>query len=302
MSFTIRRSGEAIDKAYMKGLEVSLLSSYDGTEVIHHRLMAGNRWALVPEENWNALEYIYILSGQLVWRNSDGDVVLNPGDSFYSTPVQIHARFESIMDTEFLYVVSRPIFHHYSKAATEMLEKAVMIEKKDGYTADHCQRIANLSLLIGEKLGLTANQLYNLSFAAFQHDIGKIKVPLEILNKKSKLDPDEWELLKQHPTLGREILENCDFLPLRAAGKIVEQHHERFDGLGYPLQLKGDEIDICAAIISVADSYDAMTSDRVYRNALAKDLAVMEIIKNKGTMYHPKVVDVFLSLIIDKSI
>jgi HD-GYP domain-containing protein (c-di-GMP phosphodiesterase class II) len=295
--FTIIRNEEAIEKFYMKGLEISLLASHDGTEIIHHKLLAHNRWVLVPEENWTALEYIRIISGQLIWKRPEGDVLLHPGDSFYGTPVNEHARFETDVDTEFLYVVSRQVFHHYSKLTKEMLEKAIEVEEKDGYTADHCQRIANLSLLIGEKLGLSPIQMNDLSFAAFLHDIGKIKIPLEILNKPAALNQDEWELMKNHPIFGKEILEQCDYPPMRASGRIVEQHHERYDGKGYPYQLKGDEIDISAAIISVADSYDAMTFDRVYRKALTKEEAVIEILKNKGTMYHPKVVDVFLSLI-----
>ena len=294
---TIIRNEDAIEKSYMKGLEISLLASHDGTEIIHHKLLANNRWVLVPEENWTALEYIRILSGQLIWKRPEGEVLLHPGDSFYGTPVKEHARFETVVDTEFLYVVSRPVFHHYSKLAKEMLDKAIEVEKKDGYTAEHCQRIANLSLLIGEKMGLSPTQMNDLSFAAFYHDIGKINIPLEILNKPTALDQDEWKSMEKHTIFGKEILEQCDYPPMRASGRIVEQHHERYDGKGYPHQLKGDEIDISAAIISVADSYDAMTFDRAYRKALTKEEAVIEILRNKGTMYHPIVVDVFLSLI-----
>lgn len=296
MSFTIMKSGEALEKVSMKGLEVSLLASSDGTEVIHHKLLADSRWVLAPEENWHALEYLHVLSGRLVWRKPEGDVILYSGDSFYATPVQEHVRFDAIMETEFIYVSSRPVFHYYSQLTKEMREIAITIEEKDGYTAEHCQRITNLSLLIGEKMDLTPTQLNELMFASFLHDIGKIKIPLEILNKPSKLTEEEWEIIKQHTTYGREILEQSKYPPLHNAGKIVEQHHERYDGKGYPHQLKGNEIDLCAAIISVADSYDAMTNDRVYHNAMSKDLAVMEIMRNNGTMYHPKVVEAFLSL------
>jgi HD-GYP domain-containing protein (c-di-GMP phosphodiesterase class II) len=102
-------------------------------------------------------------------------VLLQPDDSFYGTPVNKNARFETAVDTEFLYVVSRQVFHHYCKLAKEMLEKAIEVEEKDGYSADHCQRIANLSLLIGEKLGLSPSQMNNLSLLLFIMISAKLK-------------------------------------------------------------------------------------------------------------------------------
>lgn len=293
---TIQRKGQFVESVQMKGLRVSLLASSGGMEIIHHSLAAGSRWSLVPDEGWHALEYISILSGELILHADEGDVKLLPGDSISSSPIQQTAIFVATVDTDFLYVSSQPVFHHYSQLTREMMELAVSIEEKDGYTADHCHRIMKMSMAVGERMNFTSDQLHVLNYGAFFHDIGKIEVPEEVLNKPSKLTSDEWEIMKLHTVQGRAILEKTGLPFLIAAGRIVEQHHERYDGRGYPRGLQGEEIDMAAAIISVVDSYDAMTTDRVYQKGRSNEEALAEIERCRGTMYHPDVVDVFLLL------
>ncbi|WP_141433809.1 HD domain-containing phosphohydrolase [Bacillus sp. 03113] len=288
--------GTYIETVHINGLQISLVASGDGTEVIHHKMQRGSHWALRPEEGWSALEYLYILSGELELQTSECPKVLRAGDSFYGHPIQEHYVFHCHTETEFLYVSSQPVFHYYSKITKEKMDLAIAIEEKDGYTVDHCKRIKEISMKIGKALGLKPKQIILLNIASFLHDIGKVKVPLSILQKPGKLTYEEWEIMKLHTTYGREILEESGHSTLIEVGKIVEQHHERFDGNGYPKGLKGDEISIEAAIISVADSYDAMTTDRVYQKGRTKEEALEEILKNRGTMYHPDIVDIFLAL------
>jgi HD-GYP domain-containing protein (c-di-GMP phosphodiesterase class II) len=280
----------------MKGLQVSLIASGDGTEIIYHKLETGTRWALEPQEGWDALEYIHLLSGELKLQTDDGFKSVQAGDSFYRVPVNEHYIFQSIGTTEFLYVTSQPIFHLYSKVTKEIQELSISIEEKDGYTVDHCFRINRLSMLLGETLGLKTRQIMRLNLAAFLHDVGKLKIPLEILQKPGKLTLEEWEIMKKHSTFGREILNETCIPHLIDAGKVVEQHHERFDGKGYPKGLKGEEIMVEASIISIVDSFDAMTTDRVYRDGMTKKEAFEEILRCRGTMYNPEIVDVFLAL------
>jgi HD-GYP domain-containing protein (c-di-GMP phosphodiesterase class II) len=286
----------ALDKVYMTNMELSLLASGDGTEVIHHKLYAGARLAMIPEEGWTAMEHMYVLSGKLLYQSENKEEVLEQGDSFFASPVDQHTNFIAKTDVELLYVTSQPQFHHYSNSVRNMMDLAVSVEEKDGYTADHCNRIKDLSMMVGEVMGLSPDELYILNLAAFLHDIGKIKVPIEILNKPSGLTDEEYEVMKKHTTWGRETLAATEFVDLVKAGVIVEQHHERFDGKGYPHQLKGDEIRIEAAIITVVDAFDAMTSDRVYRKGMNIETALAEIERNKGTMFHPDVVDAFFSI------
>jgi putative nucleotidyltransferase with HDIG domain len=296
MEVNIHSSNSCIESVSIKGIQISLVASGDGTEIIHHRLTQGSRWAIAPEEGWEALEYVYIISGELVWKSSHGDVQIKAGDSISAHLIDEMAMFIAATDTEFIYVVSRPYFHNYSNSTQELLDLAVQIEEKDGYTSDHCERIKKISMLVGEELKLSSYDMYILNLAAFLHDIGKTKVPEEILNKPNKLTDDEFEIMKLHTTYGKQLLHDTGFPDLKIVGDIIEQHHERFDGKGYPLRLKGEEISQLASIITVVDSFDAMTVDRVYQRARPVEEALQEIKRYSGSMYNPDIVNVFLRI------
>ena len=286
-----------IETVTVKGLQVSLIASSNTTEIIHHRLEDGTNWALEPEEGWEALEYLLILKGELVTFPLNNDIhPLKAGDSFFRHPVKEHYTFKAVGVTEFLYVTSQPIFHRYSRIAQDMVELVKSIEAKDGYTLNHCSRITRLSMIVGEAMEMDSEQILRLNLASFFHDIGKVNIPENILKKPGKLTDGEWKVMKCHPIFGRELLEECTIPVLASIGKIVEQHHERYDGNGYPKGLKGDEISIEAAIISVVDSYDAMTTDRVYQERRSHEYAFNELLRCRGTMYHPDVVDKFIEL------
>ncbi|MFT8322978.1 MAG: HD-GYP domain-containing protein [Bacillus sp. (in: firmicutes)] len=298
----IINAGEFIETVHIKGLQISLIAAGDGTEVIYHKMQSGSRWAMGPVDGWNGLEYIYILSGKIVMqshvdeKNNPEIQLLTKGQAVCGAPIKTHSIFHAEEEAEFLYVSSQPVFHQYSHVSKKLMELAISIEEKDGYTVDHCERIKNYSMLVGEALNLTPNQLINLNYASFYHDIGKIKVPLRILQKPGKLTDEEWKVMKQHTTYGKEVLLKTNNPALIAVGEIVEQHHERYDGKGYPKGLKEDEISIEASIIAVVDSFDAMTTDRVYKKGKSNEEAFEEIKINRGTMYHPLIVDTFLSL------
>jgi HD-GYP domain-containing protein (c-di-GMP phosphodiesterase class II) len=289
-----------IETVHLKGIEVSLLAaSNDGIEIIRHRIKKDNRWGLHPQEGFKALEFLQVISGKMSLSSSvsDKQLTLVTGDFLYANPVLDNAILVAEEDSEFLYTSSQPVFHTYSKVIKSLSEMNINVEQKDGYTADHCKRIADLSMKIGIAMDFNYNELLTLNYSSFFHDIGKVCIPDSILNKTTKLDESEWEIVKQHCTQGRNILDETNIPIFKQAGKIVEQHHERYDGTGYPHGLKGDEIDIKAAIISVVDSFDAMTVDRVYQKARTVDEALEELTRCKGTMYHPLVVDTFLSII-----
>jgi putative nucleotidyltransferase with HDIG domain len=169
---------------------------------------------------------------------------------------------------------------------------SAVVEAKDGYTEGHCQRIAEMAIGLGIRLGLPEECLVRLSYAAILHDIGKLTVPDAILNKPGPLDPDEFEVMKGHTEAGRRILEGIEFF--REVARIVEQHHERYDGAGYPHGLSGEAVLLEARIIAVADAYDAMTSARPYRAALAAEEALRRIEAEAGRQFDPEVVAAFL--------
>lgn len=167
----------------------------------------------------------------------------------------------------------------------------VALKTRDADTYDHSKRTVRISLLLGRECGLGQREMRSLEFGALLHDIGKIGVPDNVLRKPGKLNDFEWALMRRHPYLGDEILRGLSFLD--DARTIVAQHHEKWDGSGYPLGLRGEEIALSARVLFVADAFDAMTSDRVYRPAKSYDEATAELDSCAGTHFDPMVVAAF---------
>ena len=186
----------------------------------------------------------------------------------------------------------------------EKLEKAYLdsietlrytVEAKDPYTRGHSDRVSAYSVLLGKYLGLSDEDLKTLKVGGLFHDIGKIGIPDSILLKDSKLTDDEYSEIKNHPSIGAHILCNAeafqDIIP------IVKHHHERFDGNGYPGKLRGSDIPYFARIAAIADTFDAMTSKRTYRDSLPIEVVKLEIEKCSGTQFDPEIATVFLDIL-----
>jgi len=165
---------------------------------------------------------------------------------------------------------------------------ATALDARDPYTAGHSERVSVLSVAIGRTLGLPAEEIEVLRLGALLHDIGKIGVPDDVLRKPGALTATEYDAIKQHPVLGARILRSVPFLTKHLL--IVELHHERPDGRGYPRGLRGDDIPLVARIVHAADAYDAMTSARAYRQAMASAAALRELWRCSGTEYHAEIV------------
>jgi response regulator RpfG family c-di-GMP phosphodiesterase len=168
---------------------------------------------------------------------------------------------------------------------------AAALETRDAETHGHSERVVSFSLRLGRECGLNDEQLKRLEFGALLHDIGKIGVPDAILRKPAKLTDEEWIRMREHPMHGQQILRGIEFL--QGATNVVGQHHEKWDGTGYPMGLRGEAIDLNARIFSVADTFDAITSDRVYRAGQSYEAAVAEIDKFAGKQFDPKIVEAF---------
>lgn len=165
------------------------------------------------------------------------------------------------------------------------------LETRDQETHGHSERVVSYSLRLGREYGLNREQMKSLEFGSLLHDIGKIGVPDSILRKPAKLTEDEWVLMREHPVHGQQILRGIEFL--QGAARVVAQHHEKWDGSGYPFGLQQEEIDVNARIFSVADAFDAITSDRVYRRAKSYEAAAQELDDWSGRQFDPKVVEAF---------
>jgi len=172
---------------------------------------------------------------------------------------------------------------------------AFAVDEKDPYTHNHSKNVTRYAVAIGKEMGLSEEEINIIEQASLLHDLGKIGIADYILTKNEKLSPREWEDIKLHPLKTAKILEPLEFLNVES--KIVLQHHERFDGKGYPNGIKGKSISLEARIIAVADSLDAMSSDRSYRKALPKDEIIAEFKKCSGTQFDPEVVAAILSVL-----
>lgn len=190
-------------------------------------------------------------------------------------------------------LIARHSFQLYMNMRKIYLETiqalATAIEAKDPYTRGHSERVAMYSSIIAEEMNLPEDFLNTLNFAALLHDIGKIGIPDEILNKPGKLSEEEFDRIRIHPILGANIVEKIDFLA--QASSYIRFHHERQNGRGYPEGLKGEDIPLGAAILAVADAFDALTSDRPYRRAWNLDDTLHEIEINSGIQFRPEVVE-----------
>ena len=165
------------------------------------------------------------------------------------------------------------------------------LETRDSETHGHSERVVSYSLRLGQEYGLDERQMKALEFGSLLHDIGKIGVPDSILRKPAKLTEAEWVRMREHPLHGQQILRGIEFL--EGAARVVAQHHEKWDGSGYPHGLGGEAIDLCARIFAVADAFDAMTSDRVYRKGKSYEAAAQELDDWAGKQFDPQVVAAF---------
>ncbi|MBO7424068.1 MAG: HD-GYP domain-containing protein [Clostridiales bacterium] len=198
--------------------------------------------------------------------------------------------------TEIQYKKYKNIHEHDLNMIRESIETFTrFIDAKDPYTNGHSNRVAQYTKLIAEQLGFEGEELDKIYYIALLHDSGKIGVPDNILGKPGRLTAEEFEIIKSHTTRGSEILGRFKSLP--DADEGARYHHERYDGTGYPEGRSGEDIPLIARMICVADAYDAMNSNRVYRQKLSREDIISEIEKNKGTQFDPKIADIFLKLI-----
>ncbi len=190
-------------------------------------------------------------------------------------------------------IESRRKLHDYFYRVVQSLVR--VLEAKDLYTRGHADRVAEYAKKIALKMGFSQENAELLKEAAQLHDIGKLGIHESILNKKGKLTEEEWKVIHEHPIVGEEILKPVAFDKEMLA--MVRSHHERYDGKGYPDKIEGEDINVFAQIVSVADAYDAMASDRAYRAALGKDAIIEELKKNSGTQFNPKIIEIFLDIL-----
>lgn len=186
---------------------------------------------------------------------------------------------------------------HLEKATVQIMSSLqAAMEEKDEYTAGHTRRVTELSMLLAEAVNLPADEQVLLRRAAQFHDIGKLVIDLSCIQKPGKLTPEEWELIKKHPEVGASIIEPLQFMDRER--DIIRHHHEKLDGSGYPDGIGGSELDTLTRILTVADSFDAMTSRRNYRRNLSTVEAVAELRRCGGSQFDPQLVESFAGIVL----
>lgn len=197
-------------------------------------------------------------------------------------------------------IISAGLMKYVQKVKEDNLELttalANALDCRDPYTLHHSENVAKYSVQIAEKMKLSKDSCGIIRKGALLHDIGKIGIAEHILLKSRKLTDEEYEIIKRHPIIGHNMIKHVGNFHNNGVLDIVLYHHERYDGAGYPEGLKGNQIPLFARIVAVADTFDAMTSKRIYRDELNLEYTLNEIRKNKGSQFDPEIVDIFLSL------
>jgi HD-GYP domain-containing protein (c-di-GMP phosphodiesterase class II) len=281
------QKGKYIEKVIKKTEELTLLAKGDETEIMHLKITAGEMFQIDPGEKDRLMEFFYIIKGTVMYDNEGETIYLNEGEYCYVKSLKEPTYFKTITEVNLLYITNQPVFHLLSKEIEKLSEMRRLVEKKDLCTYEHEVRTRRLVVGIGEKLNLSKGQVSMLYYSAIFHDIGKINVPDEILNKPGKLTFKEFECVKKHAAEGADII-SATFI--KDAANAVLEHHERLDGSGYPQGLKGEKICIEGKIIGVVDTYDAMISDRPYKKGVSPIEAMKEIKGLIGKHYDEEVV------------
>lgn len=236
----------------------------------------------------------YVLSGYWTVNAKDTGV--------FWILVELSGIFLAYLVFRYISIIRQRKYEEQLKKDDEIIVQSLktlteFIDAKDAYTKDHSVRVARYAEEIARRYGLPDEEIRHLYYITLLHDCGKISIPDEILKKKGSLTPEEFAVIKTHTTRGNELLKKFTALP--GIGDGAHYHHERYDGYGYPSGLEGEEIPLYARIICVADAYDAMSSNRCYRNALDKEKILSELDKNKGKQFDPQFVTLMEAMIED---
>lgn len=286
------RSGESQVEVGQNGNSFQLLVDYDNVNVVINHIKAASTVWITPGENHKYLEFYRMLSGEATLRRGEKEQPLKTGDSFYFVDYEEDLSLIPHTDIDLLCVTSKPVFGEFMAFINDLNDLNEQIEEKDHYTFGHCKRVMRYVQALGEAMKLDADRTHNLLLAALYHDVGKCYLPLEILNKPGRVTDSEYEEIKKHPVHSSEFLTGR-FVPQVA--KIARGHHERLDGSGYPDGLKGEEVNMETRILALADTFDAMTTDRPYKKGMSTQ-AAMEELSTLTRFYDAQVLEAFKRL------
>lgn len=269
------------------GNKSDLLYQQDNVEAILDYMPKGTVGIYSPS-HIGTTEMYYIIYGKIAVYDLDETFILSTGDFYVLGQFEGCIMFEVLEDSKELYVCNHPCFKDNEEHVTTLLNVLSQLQETDGDTMSHCERVKTLSMGIAHQLRYDRKCLRNLFYASRFHDVGKSKIPLEILLKPSRLTNEEYAIMKQHSHYTYEMIRDCFG---DAIATIAYEHHEHLDGSGYPRGLSGKEISLPARIIAVADAYDAMVTTRPYHVGKTRDAALTELHRCVDTQFDPVVID-----------
>lgn len=265
----------------------------EGLEIFESHINAGKSIICQPYECAGSISAAYVMSGKIYHTNDDR--YIEPKSWFVCKNLKETHHLSVLEDSTLLMVRTANIVDEQMTMIESISEILHKIQEKDQYTEMHCNNTGNLAVQIATFMKLDEKKIENILYSGKCHDVGKVDLPVDVLNKPHSLTEQEYDLVKTHSEIGskiiREVIKNEDI------AEIIHQHHEKLDGSGYPRGLVGDEISMEARVLLVADSYDAMTTDRPYRARLSSDSAIQELLKYSGIWYDEDVVDTLVHVI-----
>lgn len=269
------------------GNQSQLVLKQPGIEVAFDFMPKGSAGVFYIPGGDTMTEINYILKGKIELRDKNEIILVEDGDFFYQKGTERYISFEVHRDTQMFYINNQPYFDEYEQQISGLMKVLNQLQEADGDTLDHCERVKALCLGTAHYIGFDQTKLNILFYASRFHDVGKSKIPLEILLKPGRLTEEEFEVMKLHSQYTYEMIREYYGEEIASA---AYEHHERLDGTGYPRHLKGDAIGLPARIICVADAYDAMIHTRPYHNGKKREEAFAELWRCAGTQFDEKVI------------
>lgn len=273
--------------SFSGGNQSQLVMKEQGIEIVFDFMPKGSAGVFYIPGGVDMTEINYILKGKIELRDNNKIVLVQDGDFFYQTGTERYISFEVHSDTQMFYINNRPYFDEYEQQLSGLMKILNQLQEADGDTLFHCERVKALCLGTAYFVGFDQTKLNILFYASRFHDVGKSKIPLEILLKPGRLTDEEFDVMKLHSQYTYEMIREYYGEEIASA---AYGHHERLDGRGYPRQVKGDEIGLAARIICVADAYDAMVQTRPYHTGKTREEAFTELWRCAGTQFDERVI------------
>ena len=293
--FHVNRGGMFLNESGFCHDGLKLLAKRDDLEIMQQNILKGAVVWLVPSGNELDIEFFFVHSGAIEMIGDGYEDKFGPGDSFYVQDLKEELFFKTLEDTTLLYISTVPVFDTEACFQMDLARMVSQINRKDDYTYRHSRNVMNYAMKLYTHLReyCEIDKTDDIMVASLFHDIGKCRISDDILKKKGKLDVDEYEKMKLHTVFGAELLSQYYS---KSITDLVLNHHERLDGSGYPKGLKAEEISFGARLLAVADSFDAITTNRGY-NSVLDFRAAAEELASLAQSYDERITSVLLKLV-----